>query len=61
MATPDATRLLHGAALPDRRASDLCEELRDLKRGKERWADYEKICDRILKYLFPNDLHGWYK
>ncbi len=22
---------------------------------------YEEVCARILRYLFPNDLHGWHK
>lgn len=41
--------------------SDLCTELRALKRGRATWSAYEKLCDKILKYLFPNDLHGWHK
>lgn len=44
----------------DTTGSDLCNELRLLKRGKVSWSDYEKLCDKILKYLFPNDLHGWH-
>lgn len=44
----------------DTTGSNLCEELRSLKRGKASWCDYEKLCDKILKYLFPNDLHGWH-
>ena len=35
--------------------------MRELKRGKATWPDYEKICEEILKYLFPNDLQGWHK
>lgn len=23
-------------------------------------AQYERVCEKILKYLFPNDLHGWH-
>jgi len=40
--------------------TDLCQELRGLKRGKATWGAYERLCDRILRYLFPNDLHGWH-
>jgi hypothetical protein len=39
----------------------LCDELIGLKSGRANWAAYEKLCDRILHYLFPNDLHGWHK
>jgi hypothetical protein len=45
----------------DTKGSDLCRELRSLKGGKKYWAKYEELCERILKYLFPNDLHGWHK
>lgn len=45
---------------PDTRGTDLCQELRNIKRGKNSWAQYEKTCEKILKYLFPNDLHGWH-
>jgi hypothetical protein len=38
----------------------LCQELRSIRKGKEEWARYERICERILKYLFPNDLYGWH-
>lgn len=44
----------------DTTGSDLCNELQLLKRGKASWSDYEKLCDKILRYLFPNDLHGWH-
>lgn len=48
-------------ALPkDTRGTELCQEVRRLKRGKEAWAHYEQVCARILQYLFPNDLHGWH-
>lgn len=40
---------------------DLCEELKALKAGKKTWSDYEKLCARVLRYLFPNDLQGWHK
>ncbi|WP_298581452.1 restriction endonuclease [uncultured Luteimonas sp.] len=44
----------------DTSGTELCQELRGLKRGKATWASYERLCDRILRYLFPNDLHGWH-
>lgn len=44
----------------DNRGTDLCKELRALKRGRKTWAKYEKLCDQILRYLFPNDLYGWH-
>jgi len=44
----------------DNRGRELCEELKAVKRGKEAWAQYERVCAKILKYLFPNDLHGWH-
>ncbi len=40
--------------------SKLCEKLRDLGKGKKHWKSYEDLCERILKYLFPNDIHGWH-
>lgn len=45
----------------DTRGTELCEELKLLKRGRATWSSYEDICERILKYLFPNDLQGWHK
>jgi hypothetical protein len=44
----------------DTRGTELCQELKKIKRGKEAWAEYERVCAKILKYLFPNDLHGWH-
>lgn len=41
--------------------ADLCEELRIMGRGKKYWQLYESLCERILRYLFPNDLSGWHK
>lgn len=46
---------------PDTQGSRLCDELRDLKRGKKTWPAYEKLCREILRYLFPEDLHGWHE
>jgi hypothetical protein len=45
----------------DTRGTELCTRLRKVKPGKKDWAGYETICAEILKYLFPNDLHGWHK
>lgn len=44
----------------DKRGTELCQELKGIKRGKEAWAQYERVCAKILRYLFPNDLHGWH-
>jgi hypothetical protein len=44
----------------DQRGTQLCRELKNIKRGKEAWMEYERTCANILKYLFPNDLHGWH-
>lgn len=41
--------------------ADLCQELRALGRGKKYWKAYEDLCERILRYLFPNDLSGWHR
>lgn len=41
--------------------TDLCNELHSMKPGLKNWSAYEKLCDRILRYLFPNDLYGWHK
>jgi hypothetical protein len=48
------------AAPLDTKGTDLCRELHAIKHGKASWAAYEILCDRILRYLFPNDLHGWH-
>ena len=45
----------------DTKGTALCRELKALKRGKDTWPAYERLCDRILRYLFPNDLHGWHR
>ncbi|HHF0815594.1 restriction endonuclease [Pseudomonas sp. QE6] len=44
----------------DTRGTELCQELKGISKGKASWAKYEKVCERILKYLFSNDLHGWH-
>lgn len=38
----------------------LCQELRALGRGKKHWMAYEKLCEQILVYLFPNNLSNRY-
>ena len=45
----------------DTKGGDLCTELKALPLGKSHWSAYESLCDRILRYLFPNDLSGWHK
>lgn len=45
---------------PDVKGTELCIELKRIKRGKSSWAQYERTCEKVLKYLFPNDLHGWH-
>lgn len=54
-------RLPLAAPHEDTQGTTLCKELKDLKRGKTTWPKYENLCDRILRYLFPNDLQGWHK
>lgn len=44
----------------DTKGSELCNRLKETKRGKQGWSDYERLCIDILKYLFPNDLQGWH-
>lgn len=44
----------------DTQGTELCLELKSLTKGKASWAKYEKVCEKILKYLFLNDLHGWH-
>jgi len=44
----------------DTRGTELCQELKGIKKGKSSWAQYEKVSEKILKYLFANDLHGWH-
>lgn len=44
----------------DIKGTELCHELKNIKKGKSSWHQYEKKCEEILKYLFPNDLHGWH-
>jgi hypothetical protein len=60
-ATVEGKPLPENPPAEDRVGGELCEELQALKRGRAKWAAYEKLCDRVLHYLFPNDLHGWHK
>ena len=71
-ATPDAStrsteptqtskRLPVQSPQEDTKGTEFCRELRTLKRGKTTWSAYEDLCDRILRDLFPNDLHGWHR
>lgn len=39
----------------------LCAELKSIKPGKTAATKYEKTCEKILKYLFPNHLEGWHR
>lgn len=58
----DLDKELKESHLPeDTRGTELCAKLKAVKRGKAGWAEYEKVCDSILKYLFPNDLSGWHQ
>jgi hypothetical protein len=45
----------------DTQGTNLCNELRALPKGRPAWGKYEKLCDRILRYLFSTGLHGWHK
>lgn len=60
IAVVDGPPSLPPATTPDSRGTDLCQELRNLGRGRAHWPAYESLCDKILRYLFPNDLHGWH-
>jgi hypothetical protein len=44
----------------DTRGTELCRKLRAVKRGKKAWATYEQVCEKILRYLFRDDLLGWH-
>lgn len=44
----------------DLTGNELSKELRNLSSGKTAWKEYELLCERILKYLFPSDLRGWH-
>ncbi len=59
--TQTSKRLPAASPPEDTKGTELCRELKALKRGKTTWSNYEDLCDRILRYLFPNDLHGWHR
>ncbi|MBX7135014.1 MAG: restriction endonuclease [Fimbriimonadaceae bacterium] len=60
--SPEDLRYLSAPLEPEgTRGTTLCARLRKLKRGKPEWPEYERLSEKILKYLFPNDLHGWHK
>ncbi len=40
---------------------ELCRELAATTMGKGSWRAYERLCERILRFLFPIDLHAWHK
>jgi hypothetical protein len=37
----------------------LCEELRNLGYGTKNWREFEKLCEKALRYLFDDSLSGW--
>jgi hypothetical protein len=45
----------------DTKGSDLSQRLQSTPQGKKAWKAYEDLCEEILRYLFPHDLHGWEK
>lgn len=54
-------RLAPASPPEDTKGTELCQKLKALKRGRAAWSAYEDLCDQILRYLFPNDLHGWHR
>ena len=48
-------------SMVETRGAELCQELNGIGRGKKTWSAYEGVCARILRHLFPNDLHGWHR
>lgn len=57
----DSSRISNDVPPVDTRGTELCDKLRRLLKGKKTWSAYERLCDQILRYLFPNDLLGWHK
>lgn len=53
----------YGTRPRDTHGSELCRELRAHPSGTgyTAWRKYEKLCERILRYLFPAGLHGWHR
>lgn len=58
---PNTPYLEAPRAPEDSKGTNLCTELKQLPSGAKKWAAYEALCERILKYLFPYDLQGWHK
>lgn len=59
----DSALSFAGDAAPSTSVDDgaaFCRELRALGKGKKHWKAYEDLCERILCFLFPNDLLGWH-
>ena len=54
-------RLVQSSPPEDKRGRKLCAETNSLKTGDPLWPKYEELCDRILHYLFKNDLLGWHR
>jgi hypothetical protein len=61
VSTVTATATLADAppVTPDREGTDLCNQLKQIPKGKAGWQKHEEHCQKILKYLFPDDLTGW--
>lgn len=45
---------------PPSTGADLCTELGNLKPGRKYWRQHEQLCEKILRYLFNDDLSGWF-
>lgn len=43
------------------KGSTLASNLRAISPGRKMATDFEKACIDALRYLFENDLHGWYE
>ena len=39
--------------------AQLCQELEGTGKGKSHWREYEVVCEKIVKYLFQDELEGW--
>lgn len=53
-----------GGTIPPTTAQEprnYCKELRELAAGRDTWSEYETLCEEVLKYLFEDDLVGWYR
>jgi hypothetical protein len=48
-----------GATPPQEQGKDLCTELRNLKPGMANWRKYEKLGEKIVKFLFDAFLDNW--